>query len=144
MAYPNYSFINSEQITVLLAPTGTDVAYQVTAEDPQSGVIYVVILSKQQYEKEPQSVGPYMQEIGAGIHTYSANPNVTGITTVPTIDQNNNVLYRLQVTIVSTSGKSTTQISTDYPLADFENLSIQAFYDLVATTVAQLDAVEAS
>lgn len=144
MAYPNYSFINSEQITQLLGPTGTTTAYQITAEDPASGVIYVAILSKQQYEKEPASVGPYMQAIGEGIFAFSNVPHVTDMSTLPRIDQNNNVLYELEVTVESTSGKSSTTIIAAYPTADFTNISIQYFEAQVAATVANLDAVEAS
>lgn len=144
MAYPNYSFINSEQVTLLLAPTGTQIAYQLTAEEPMSGVIFVVILTQQQYEKEPASVGPYMQAIGEGIHVFSVTPHVVGLTTISQVDQNNNIAYLLQVTVESTSGKSTTQILANYPISDFVNLSIQEFDALIAKTVAELDAVEHS
>lgn len=142
MAYEYYQFVNAEQITQLVPPTGTQLAYQVTGEDPTTGIVYVGILTQKQYETDPAGTAGYMAYLGRIIHTFSTYPHVTGMSTRPVIDQNNNVGYWLQVTVVSTSGLSTTQILAPYPVGVSEAAAIAAFDAQVAATVAQLDAVE--
>lgn len=144
VAYPYYTFINAEQITQLVPPTGTQLAYQITGADPTSGVVFVGIVTQKMYETDPAGTAAHMGYLGSIFHNYYNRAHVKAMSTLPVIDQNNNVQYWLQVTVSSTSGNSTTQILVPYPsTADF-TVEVAAFQAQLTATVKQLDAVEAA
>lgn len=144
MAAPYYTFINAEQITQLVPPTGTQLAYQITGVDPTTGVVFVGIISQKMYETEPAATASQMAYLGSIFHNYYNRVGVKAMSTLPVIDQNNNVQYWLQVTVSSTSGKSTTQIRAPYPTTTDFAAEVAAFQALLTATIKQLDAVEAA
>lgn len=137
-----YNFINAEQITVFFPPNGSQTLQQVTAQAIRSGVYFLAQFPKAVYNQEG-AVAPFLNGLANGFNSYAIVPGVVGIEAVQEQTQNNQLEDKIDVTVESTSGKSSTVIRTDYPSTDFQSITLEHFVALVESTRAHLDSVEA-
>jgi hypothetical protein len=136
-----YSFVSEELVTQIIPPTSSVTEHQVTAQALRSGVGYVARFPKELYVF-PDEVALSLNALADGFDTFSAIPGVDGIAAIQEIDTQNQIIDRIDVTVVSTSGKSSTVFRTYYPTVDLPAVRIQAFEHEVARQRAILDAVE--
>jgi hypothetical protein len=122
-----YNFVSSEQIT---------------AQAIKSGVYFLAQFPKNVYNAEG-AVAPFLNGLANGFNSYAIVPGVVAISAVQEITANNQLEDKIDVTVESTSGKSTVVIRTDYPSTDFQSITLEHFVALVEATRAHLDSVEA-
>lgn len=138
-----YSFISSEQVTVLIPPNSTRTEQQVTAQATASGIVFLARFIAELYQY-PDEVASSLNTLAQWFNDYAAVPGVAGISAVQEINSQNELEDKIDVTVVSTSGKSSTVFRTFYPTVDFGNVVYDNFAAAVARQRAQLDAVEAA
>jgi hypothetical protein len=136
-----YTFINAEQITVFQPPNGSQTMQQVTAEANTSGIIFLHQFLPEVY-KIADSVVNTLNGLASGFNEYATVAGVEGIQAVQEIDSQNQLADKIDVTVLSTSGKSSTVFRTTYPMVDFFDTGYLAFIAAVEKQRAQLDAVE--
>lgn len=136
-----YDFISSQQITVFIPPNSSENMQQVTARAIESGVSFLAQFPMNVYNT-PGATTPFLDELANGFNSYAKVPGVEAIAAVQEIDANNQLADKIDVTVASTSGKSTTVVRTDYPSTDFQSVTLERFVSLVDATRAHLDSVE--
>jgi len=134
-----YTFISSEQVTVDLSPTETIEEQQVTAQANKSGVVFVSRFDTLSYANAGQTADT-LDQLAGRFDTWSAVPGVVAIVSVESITPANMLRLGTEVTVRSTSGKSTTTFNWTYPVAEFS--TVEPFIAAVKAQVAILDAVE--
>lgn len=136
-----YAFISSEQVTVFFPPNLSLTFQQISAQAIQSGIYFLHMVSETEY-KDPAQVASDLNSLAGWLDTFAAQPGVVGISAVQEQNAQNQLEDKLDVTVESTSGRSTTVIRTNYPLVEFETDLFSLFTTAVEQARAELDAVE--
>lgn len=138
-----YTFISASDVSVFIPPNSSITEHQVTAQANQSGVVFVARFPQELYQY-PDQVAETLNALAGGFNTWMAVPGVTGVSTFQDINDSNELVDMTNVTISSTSGKSTTVIEWYYPTVDLANETLNRFEQIVQKYRAELDAVEAA
>ena len=136
-----YTFVAAQLRTRYLPGGNTEQVYQVTAQASASGVYFFHNFRTAVYG-EPSQVVAILNSLARTINEWSTEPGVQGMTAVQVIDSQDQFVNMFDVTVVSTSGGSTSVIRVPYPSQDSSHPGTVAFRHAVNDAVAQLDAVE--
>lgn len=134
-----YSFIGSEQVTEILGPTISQQVQEVTAQAVKSGVVFVARFPPELYIY-PNEVQLGLNQLAERFDEWSAIPGVTSIATGQDLTPSNQLHDYTEITVTSTSGKSSDSFRWVYPVGEFQ--TIQPLLDKVKAVRKMLDAVE--
>jgi hypothetical protein len=134
-----YAFQGSEQVTVILSPTLAVQEQEVTAQALKSGVIFTERFDLTSYGNADE-VAAALNALAGRFDSWSAVTGVVSITTGEDINAQNQLANFTEITVQSTSGKSTTVFRYVYPVGEFNTLP--AFLEQVNKWVGYLNAVE--
>ena len=134
-----YVFVGSHQVTVDLSPTETIEEQEVQASTVKNGVYFVARFDPTTYAN-PSEVASILNALAGRFDSWMAVDGVVAIASVENVNAANMLQLGTQITVESTSGKSTTVFDYTYPVAEFN--TSPAFIDAVNRQRAILDAVE--
>jgi len=136
-----YEFIGAEQVVELVPPASTQQVQQVTARATESGIVFLASFGPDYYARTAD-VAEYLAQLANGFDQFANVPGVVSIGTIQTINPANQLVNMIDVTVRSTSGKSTTTFEWSYPTVDFFAPVYSRFVAEVDRQIAVLDAVE--
>src|SRR5438876_227842 len=102
----NYTYISGEPVIVLIPPASSQEMQQVTARANVSGIVFLAEFAQGQLDT-PGDVADYLNSLALQFDQYAGTAGVVGLSTVQEMDANNQLVNEINVTVSSTSGRST-------------------------------------
>ena len=134
-----YTFLGSEQVTEILGPTTSEQVQEVTAQAVKSGVVFLARFPPELYIY-PDEVALGLNQLAERFDEWSAIPGVAAIATGQDLNPANQLRDYTEITVVSTSGRSSDSFRWVYPVGEFQ--TVQPLLDKVKQVRGVLDAVE--
>lgn len=136
-----YVFVNAEPVTEFVPPNSSKRVYQVRGVEPHSGIYFLSLMSRKSY-LDAAYRNNHMGRLGRALYLESLTPHVRGISVRQTQDAQSMLRNELEVTVESSSGNSSGQVTLPYPNPAHIDDSVKSFQHAVAAEVRLLDAAE--
>jgi hypothetical protein len=132
----NYDILSMQRVVQLVGGTDVVDAEQVMVQTIPSGVVFPLLFAPN--EATPTFIAPLAEKYAAELEIAMAAPSVGAIQVVQDTNAANQLIDTLELTAISTSGRSSKVLNEPYVFLDAKSI-----IQVCDAARAQLDAIEA-